>query len=747
MGNLSPNDCNYFDERLASLEACEMQWLERIRSEGKTLGKSKEFPYDVAEGLGLGKSAEMTLKRRIPDVSSETYRNLLEEFQAMHDNFSDLMREVSQVDGDVSLSTLVFVRAYDPRETINANTCKDILESTKRKFPYIGLYNVQKTLTFEDLSRSILSDFMSKLDPSIYSSWVNPCVIRVRKDGKIIRDDTDMQTIDGEILCVAPSMEQYSFDEYINYERFKKRFTIVPATFPDARIVRYVKFGGQYTIEEENDFENNECRYSNFSLEISTQSSLNTLYMEVSRLLGIHWTYVRLRICLLKQVVNLPNNAESKVLLALHDMPILEKFHTHIISKGHSCLAYSILPVPWLDELTGRKLKGRLVEITLDGILSSMYTKKVTSSSLLKPRTSAEMLHIGRSDIKRSKTEELNEFIATSGDKMAEYELAVTRDVVTPYSIFSRSSLCLFVPEASTIADLNRYIREALDIPLIEELDEEDVDVNDEQAKLVWVDENDNNKNISDMYVMPTSSNMSSGGYRPFSSELKRYTGNTLMITVGKHWRTRRICISSDIVAAVIQKSWLEQVMPTEETVQAQLLSREEKLLMINNLHPGRSSSFIAVFNFQMHGSYGKPVEYLDNFGPFITYITEDDTIDCFKERISTISDEYNESSYQKYKLAFFRDKGPPVFVDEDSNTMTSVDSDSDEVTSSTSLSSQFVKAYPCWESTVSTMRKNLSSVENLIIMDGSIPAVGIQRYFQVDGRVNGRVANAIKIA
>ena len=313
--NLSSSERSYFDEQFAALEAREMQWLTRFRIEGKSLGKYKEFSYDVAEGFGLGIRVEKAVKRRIPDVSSETLSSLLEEFDAIHVEFSDFMTKISELDGDYSQSTLIFVRAYDPLDTINATTYKDFPSSTKRKFPYLGFHYIQKNQTFEDLMSGVLIDFSSKIDESIRTYWADSSVFRLRKDRKIIRDDTDMDTINGEIVCISPKTEQNSFHEYMFYERHKKKFFIVPADIRDAKIVRFIKYSTQYTAEEENEdnFINTDCQHSNFSLEIMTQSSLNTLYMEVSKLLGIHWSFVRLRICNQKQVTNLPSNCASTV--------------------------------------------------------------------------------------------------------------------------------------------------------------------------------------------------------------------------------------------------------------------------------------------------------------------------------------------------------------------------------------------------------------------------------------------------
>jgi len=392
------------------------------------------------------------------------------------------------------------------------------------------------------------------------------------------------------------------------------------------------------------------------------------------------------------------------------------------------------------------KLKGRLVDITLDGSLQAMNASKMQSSSPLRSRTSSDTHHIGRSDIKRSKTEELNEFIATSGDRIAEYEVRVTRDVMTSYSMFNPSSLCLFVQESDTIGDLNRRIREALDIPFIEEID---VEESEERISpnIVWVD--DSHENGQEVVVFPqrNAANPSSYSHQPFSSEARNHRDNTILITISRNYRTRRICVSSDIIAAVVEKSWLEHVAPPEESVHAQLLTREEKLFMINKLNSGRSSSVIAVFNFQMYGAYGRPVEYAGNFGPFLTYITEDDTLDFFKERISFISNECGEENFEKYRLAFFRERGPPIMIDDSSDETVNTETETDEIIAQSSLWSQFVTAFPGWESATSRLENDLSFGRNLILMEGSIPVVGIQRYMQTEGRSYRRVPSAIKIA
>lgn len=73
-----------------------------------------------------------------------------------------------------------------------------------------------------------------------------------------------------------------------------------------------------------------------------------------------------------------------------------------------------------------------------------------------------------------------------------------------------------------------------------------------------------------------------------------------------------------------------------------------------------------------------------------------------------------------------------------------------DSKTSSSSLSlsvwSQFVQVYPDWESAVTSLRKDLSSSMHSVIVDGSIPVIGLQRHVHVDGKSHRRVASAIKI-
>ena len=758
-----------FDAQMADLEDREKQFVEHVRKVGGGLGESDAFPYDVAEGLGLGKNAELTLQPRLPGIEPLIHSNLLDEFQQMHADFVDLMTRVAQLDGDVCLSTLVFVRAFDPRKTITTSTYKDLIPATKAKFPHVGVYYIQKSLTFADLASSILSDFVFKLDASVQSYWQNAGTIRLRKDGRLIRDDTDMDTIDGEILCLEAKSEQYAFDEFMKYERYKKVFSIAPATLNDAKIVRKIKYDSQYTREEEAAFENFECKHTTFSLEISTLLPMRTLYMEVSRFLGVHWSLVRLRMCLPKQLINLPNNADQKVLTATYEMQILEKFHTHIISKGHSCLAYSILPIPWLDESSGRKLKGRLLDLTLDGYLSSKYQSRMESTAVLGSRTATESNHIGRSDLKRSKTEELNEFIATNGDFVAEYEQTVTRDVIMPYTMLFPSSLCLFVPENNTVADLCGQVRMALDIPFIDEINEVEekfvgrVQTVTPAEVFVLVDENNENDQDSGSFIQQSPVITSSSAYQPFSSESPEHSSDTLLITLGRKYRTRRICSPSEIASTIIEKSWMEQVSPTEDSIQIQFITREEKLLMANRLHPGRSSSIIAVFNFQMYGAYCRPIEYLDNFSPLVTYITEDDSIHDLKKRIGAISGENDENDgFEKCRLAFFKkENGPPVFLDETTTEGTPVDendkgvengvvANKDSKTRSSSLSlsvwSQFVQVYPDWESAVASLRKDLSSSMHSVIVDGSIPVIGLQRHVHVDGKSHRRVASAIKI-
>ena len=128
-------------------------------------------------------------------------------------------------------------------------------------------------------------------------------------------------------------------------------------------------------------------------------------------------------------------------------MKILDKFHSKITSKAHSILAFSILPLPWMDESTGLKLPGRFLDFVIaDKCLRELYISTLKESSVLGVRNREDNLSpTSRPLLKRSRTEELSVFRAVSGDDEATYESSVTRDVASIYSHLNQERLYVYI--------------------------------------------------------------------------------------------------------------------------------------------------------------------------------------------------------------------------------------------------------------------------------------------------------------
>ena len=175
--------------------------------------------------------------------------------------------------------------------------------------------------------------------------------------------------------------------------------------------------------------------------------------------IGVHWTYVRLRLCRDAGSIEKPlNNADSKVYLAKEDMQILHKFHVKVTSKAHSILAYSIFPLPWVDEATGSKLPGRLIDVVIaDEGLRKMYISMLRDKTVLGVRNRDDHTPLTRRPMmKRSRTEELCVFRSVSENGEAMYENSVTRDIESIYSHLNQDRLFFYMVRVITSKYMSR---------------------------------------------------------------------------------------------------------------------------------------------------------------------------------------------------------------------------------------------------------------------------------------------------
>ena len=267
-----------FESEMTDLLERELKWIERIQS---TVSR-KSTLFDVAAGLGLGKSI-LTLSKRLPENSEDILYSLKREFEMMHSDLIDLLKDVATIYGAANAHSLVFLWVYDEKRHLSDENFRSVFSAPIPTYRYVGYKSISRGTSFQEMRKILLQHFLMLCSPEIRDYWKEAALIRLRKDYKLLREDDDMSTIVGEVFCVESKADERLFENFMMYQRFKKTFSILPVTLMDSQIVHYCNYGKYLSAEDESSFR---LSQEKFSLEISTRESTRQLYLKASEKLG-----------------------------------------------------------------------------------------------------------------------------------------------------------------------------------------------------------------------------------------------------------------------------------------------------------------------------------------------------------------------------------------------------------------------------------------------------------------------------
>lgn len=337
------------DKTYDSLLKEESLWLHDLRA---TLDPDANFQFDVAEGLGVGKST-FTLKFRSP--SNDIYSTFIGRLEAIKDKFNQYLYQIVQYHGENR--RLYFIRIFDPDQVLDPSNFHIEHENCPSIYRYIGhlSLNINESEKFKEILFGKFEELCKQ--PGPFDLFLRSSLMQVCQDshGKISQFSGDEDTNKNcALICVEFPSTKISFENWFRSEFVKKQFVLVPMAESFARIVSNVSGNSSMVIV----------------VEVSVEFSLLDVFMTVSKSLGIHYSYLKLGLA--KAPQNVGKEIKPISGQQLHSVQLKGDI------RGYNYITFAIYPVRVHDEINGSRVAGYFVEVNiLDQRLRSKHTNSI----------------------------------------------------------------------------------------------------------------------------------------------------------------------------------------------------------------------------------------------------------------------------------------------------------------------------------------------------------------------------------
>jgi mRNA-degrading endonuclease HigB of HigAB toxin-antitoxin module len=333
----------------------ERRWLNNIRT---TLDPDSNFQFDVAEGLGVGKST-LTLKKRSP--SNDIYSKFIVHLESIKDRFSHHLSQIVKYHGQNR--RLCFIRIFDPDQRLDPSNFHIEHENCPFIYRYIG----QITLSIFDFNqlRVILPKKIEALckQPELFELYLKSSILQIHQDshGKVSQLSIDEDTSKScALICVELPSTKISFESWFRNESLKKQFVLAPLDESHARVVFNVSGNSE----------------TNTVVDVSVEFSLLDVFITVSKSLGIHYSYLKLGL------------SRSLDFFGKEIKPVsgqqLQSVQLKGDVRGYNYISYAVYPVRVHDEINGGRVAGYFVEVNiLDQRLRSKHTNSIEGTHTL----------------------------------------------------------------------------------------------------------------------------------------------------------------------------------------------------------------------------------------------------------------------------------------------------------------------------------------------------------------------------
>jgi len=162
------------------------------------------------------------------------------------------------------------------------------------------------------------------------------------------------------------------------------------------------------------------------------------------------------------------------------------------------------------------------------------------------------------------------------------------------------------------------------------------------------------------------------------------------------------------------------ELKKTKDGVGVQLISKEERLSMLNRAQNHQKSCFVCVFFFHLYGQNIKPVQ--TDRGPFITYVAENDDLESLRSRIQVITGVYEDADEPAKNRLAFVNGDVPHFIPAGASNQREGEGVGSE---GNSLWELFEHRFPSWSDVIDDVTKRPDFGFNR----DEVPTIGIQRF------------------
>lgn len=659
---------DYHERKIAPLELMAEKWLEEIRA--KIGSKHHGMTFDVAEGYGVGRGVYKLAKRLSVPSDDPFLQELKNEYHSLDEKFMDLymgpgaslfhmLYDFLVADHDRNKDEICFLRIYDPDRKLEQEenfhykyACVDHIPC-----PYVSDVMISCENTPEQVHQQIrtrLEDFFE--DRELPISWENFVVLRLAHRTSELKKfimpdycDLNMSNLRGSVLIIIQNGKEASnFVKEYNELQWSKLFIVKPFSTPDnSRVLKHfhpptLAVTGTKALFEETGFEN---------LHIYVNISCLDVYVHVSRLLGINYRHLKLRVQMNRRSVQgmdlapIPIECDEKKKFRDY---LLGRSNDKSLSDAFSLIVFQIVPEPlWIDYFAEKfRAATKPLDIRLVGKSLKDANRKLT------PIGSKRALSHGGggSDAadsvdKRIKTEKEKGTVDSSPSA------SWSKNIKSIF--YEETRLTLSIREDANVTHLTNMIRDATSLTPLE-------------SKKGVIDEGEN-------VVIPSSALVRMPA---LSSEECSVEDSSLLLFQIVDSRVSVLYGSQEEIVS-LPKPWMMSFRPKDkmkEYLGAQLISNSNREMMLNENPHYMSCCIQVVFFSSVHSRYGLQFNIENpnsrSLVPFFSFVFVNDTVSSLTERVfkemSSVEfdnllkadESLSNNDRPKFKLAFLFDNG-----------------------------------------------------------------------------------------